>query len=39
MNRPFLKRYLRRDEILRDIATCDAELGGALGMFSVRSLF
>jgi len=37
IHRPFLKRYLKRDEILRDIAICDTGLGDALGMFSVRS--
>ncbi|KAK7005721.1 kinase domain-containing protein [Favolaschia claudopus] len=34
-NRPFLKRYLKRDEILRDIAGCDKSLGEALGMFGL----
>ncbi|KAJ6625893.1 hypothetical protein B0H10DRAFT_1942375 [Mycena sp. CBHHK59/15] len=32
-HRPFLKRYLRRDEIIRDIAGCDKALGEALSMF------
>lgn len=35
INRPFLKRYLKRDEILRKIQGCDASLNNALGMFSV----
>jgi abelson tyrosine-protein kinase 1 len=34
-NRPFLKRYLRRDQILRDISDCDSSLRDALGLFSV----
>ncbi|ESK86494.1 hypothetical protein Moror_9860 [Moniliophthora roreri MCA 2997] len=34
-HRPFLKRYLKRDEILRQIEGCDAELQEALGMFSL----
>jgi abelson tyrosine-protein kinase 1 len=33
---PFLKRYLRRDEIAFDISSCDAALNNALGMFRVR---
>ena len=35
-NRPWLKRYLKRDEILRDIADCDSALRDALGLFGVR---
>ncbi|KAK7046148.1 hypothetical protein VNI00_007151 [Paramarasmius palmivorus] len=34
-HRPFLKRYLKRDEILKQIEGCDAELQEALGMFSL----
>ncbi|KAF8957169.1 hypothetical protein BDZ97DRAFT_1707220 [Flammula alnicola] len=34
-NRPWLKRYLRRDEILRDIAACDSMLRDALGLFGI----
>ncbi|KAF8890966.1 hypothetical protein BD779DRAFT_1515523 [Infundibulicybe gibba] len=34
-HRPFLKRYLKRDEILKQIAGCDSGLGDALGMFSL----
>ncbi|KAJ7700435.1 hypothetical protein B0H17DRAFT_835733, partial [Mycena rosella] len=34
VHRPFLKRYLKREEILRDISGCDISLSGALGMFS-----
>ncbi|KII83772.1 hypothetical protein PLICRDRAFT_95753 [Plicaturopsis crispa FD-325 SS-3] len=34
-HRPFLKRYLKRDEILRQIAGCDDALGRALDMFSL----
>ncbi|KAA1466979.1 hypothetical protein DENSPDRAFT_63475 [Dentipellis sp. KUC8613] len=34
-HRPFLKRYLKRDEILRSIAVCDAGLSDALGMFGL----
>ena len=36
-NRPFLKRYLRRDEILREISACDSSLRDALGLFGVSS--
>ncbi|KAJ7072080.1 hypothetical protein C8F01DRAFT_1361505 [Mycena amicta] len=32
-HRPFLKRYLRREEIIRDIAGCDKGLTDALSMF------
>jgi hypothetical protein len=35
INQPFLYRYLKRDEILKEIGGCDAELGNALGMFGV----
>jgi len=35
VNRPFIKRYLKRDDILRAIQGCDAELNNALNMFSV----
>ncbi|EEB90296.1 hypothetical protein MPER_11513, partial [Moniliophthora perniciosa FA553] len=34
-HRPFLKRYLKRDEILKQIEGCDAQLQEALGMFSL----
>ncbi|KAJ7772628.1 hypothetical protein DFH07DRAFT_167310 [Mycena maculata] len=34
-HRPFLKRYLKRDEIIRDIAGCDKALGDALSMFGL----
>ncbi|KAF8805001.1 hypothetical protein BYT27DRAFT_7193708 [Phlegmacium glaucopus] len=34
-SRPFLKRYLKRDEILRDIAACDDSLRDALGLFGI----
>ncbi|KAI0070864.1 hypothetical protein K474DRAFT_1607894 [Panus rudis PR-1116 ss-1] len=34
-HRPFLKRYLKRDEIQREIAICDRALNDALGMFSL----
>ncbi|KAL0570529.1 hypothetical protein V5O48_011438, partial [Marasmius crinis-equi] len=34
-HRPFLKRYIKRDEILKQISGCDAELQQALGMFSL----
>lgn len=34
-HRPFLKRYLKRDEILASITFCDALLNDALGMFGV----
>ena len=38
VSRPFIKRYLKRDEILRAIQGCDVELNNALGMFSVGFL-
>jgi abelson tyrosine-protein kinase 1 len=38
-HRPFLKRYLKRDEILSSIASCDAVLSDALGMFGVGVVF
>jgi hypothetical protein len=38
-HRPFLKRYLKRDEILFSIASCDASLNDALGLFGVGFLF
>ena len=34
-SRPFLKRYLRRDQTLRDIAACDTSLRDALALFGV----
>ncbi|KAJ6627483.1 hypothetical protein B0H10DRAFT_2161143 [Mycena sp. CBHHK59/15] len=34
-HRPFLKRYLKREEILRAIAGCDTSIGDAMGMFSL----
>ncbi|KAJ7647115.1 hypothetical protein FB45DRAFT_1099808 [Roridomyces roridus] len=34
-HRPFLKRYLKREQIIRDIANCDKALGEALSMFSI----
>jgi hypothetical protein len=36
VNRPFLKRYLKRDDILRAIQGCDAQLNDALNTFNVR---
>lgn len=36
-HRPFIKRYLKRDEIQVQIQVCDTALGDALGMFSVCS--
>ena len=35
VHRPFLKRYLKRDDILRNINACDTALNDALGLFSV----
>ncbi|KAF9647369.1 hypothetical protein BDM02DRAFT_2705085 [Thelephora ganbajun] len=35
VNRPFIKRYLKRSDILRAIQVCDAELSNALNMFSL----
>ncbi|KAF7376375.1 Protein kinase domain-containing protein [Mycena sanguinolenta] len=34
-HRPFLKRYLKREEILRDITGCDKALGEALSMLGI----
>ena len=36
-HRPFLKRYLKRDEIQASITFCDALLNDALGMFGVST--
>ena len=36
---PFLKRYLRRNEILSRISACDTSLNDALEMFGVRVVF
>ncbi|KAF9069993.1 hypothetical protein BDP27DRAFT_1362916 [Rhodocollybia butyracea] len=36
--RPFLKRYLKRDEISKQISLCDIGLQEALGMFSAIQL-
>ena len=38
-HRPFLKRYLKRNEILSSITACDTSLNEALGMFSVSAVF
>jgi len=38
VNRPFIKRFLKRDDILRAIQERDAELNDALNMFSVGLL-
>ncbi|KAJ3531793.1 hypothetical protein NMY22_g8005 [Coprinellus aureogranulatus] len=35
VRRPFLKRYLKRDEIQRDLADCDAGLRDAVSMFGL----
>ncbi|EIW75046.1 hypothetical protein CONPUDRAFT_140363 [Coniophora puteana RWD-64-598 SS2] len=35
VNRPFIKRYLKRDEILREITACDRALTDVVGMFGV----
>ena len=39
VHRPFLKRYLKRDDILRSINGCDRALNDALSLFSVNQLF
>ncbi|KAG5640616.1 hypothetical protein DXG03_007905, partial [Asterophora parasitica] len=36
VHRPFLKRYLKRDEILAHIRSCDATLTEALSMFGMK---
>ncbi|KAJ7188007.1 hypothetical protein C8R46DRAFT_1205222 [Mycena filopes] len=38
IHRPFLKRYLKREEIVRDIAGCDKAVGEALSMFGASIL-
>ena len=38
VNRPFIKRYLKRDDILQSIQDCDVDLSSALNMFSVGLL-
>ncbi|KIJ58311.1 hypothetical protein HYDPIDRAFT_90991 [Hydnomerulius pinastri MD-312] len=35
LHRPFLKRYLRRDEILRELAACDKAVGDVVSMFGL----
>ncbi|KAJ7094106.1 kinase-like domain-containing protein [Mycena epipterygia] len=35
-HRPFLKRYLKREDILGEIASCDTTLSDALSMFSLQ---
>ena len=35
VNRPLVKQYLKRDDILQSIRGCDADLSGALNMFTV----
>lgn len=35
INRPFIKRYLKRDDVLKEIKNCDRDLISALGMFSI----
>ncbi|KAF7799186.1 hypothetical protein EIP86_010417 [Pleurotus ostreatoroseus] len=37
--RPFLKRYLKREEIREDLVWCDALLNDAMNLFDVRILF
>ena len=36
-HRPFLKRYLKREEIQAEIVACDALLNDAMSMFNVSS--
>ncbi|KAJ7257368.1 hypothetical protein C8J57DRAFT_990024, partial [Mycena rebaudengoi] len=35
VHRPFLKRCIKREDILRDIAGCDTSLSDAMSMFSL----
>jgi len=35
VDRPFIKRYLKRDDILQAIRVCDTELNNALSLFGV----
>jgi hypothetical protein len=37
--RPFIKRFLRSDEIQQEIQACDKALGDAMQMFSVSVFF
>ena len=37
-HRPFIKRYLQRDEIQRALGACHSGLTDALGMFNVRTI-
>jgi hypothetical protein len=37
--RPFIKRFLRSDEIQQEIQACDKALGDAMQMFSVSGVF
>ena len=37
-SRPFLKRYLKREEIQQEIVQCDALLTDALSLFSVSTV-
>jgi hypothetical protein len=39
IRRPFIKRFLRSDEIQQEIQACDKALGDAMQMFSVRLIF
>lgn len=34
-HRPFIKRYLKRDDIMRSISACDADIRSALDMFNL----
>lgn len=38
-HRPFIKRYLQRDEIQRALVGCHNSLSDALGMFSVGTYY
>ena len=37
-HRPFIKRYLQRDEVQRALAGCNASITDSLTMFNVRRL-
>lgn len=38
-NRPFIKRYLKRDDIMGEISGCDTDIREALDVFNVCVVF
>jgi hypothetical protein len=37
--RPFIKRYLKRDDVMKEITDCDTDVREALDVFNVRAFF